>query len=312
MKHTRLSKLFILLLISFLYTGFLTCLSYAEKPAVSETENIDYHKLINSLVKTNPFNIDPEPNVKAGPKKFIENQKKLIAQELSAQSTQGDKTKIVQNPKALIPPFKLEGIVRGSTEFVVVKTNYSTEIVRPHNSIKGWTLVKLNDRYADFKKIKNSEQKNAQSTKIRLTLYSKDFSTDPILKNSDKKFDEPFLTDNGSTNFSKNRFLSNKITLSKANIISALKNKNQILSNISLRPHVIKNQVRGFKLSKVNHPFISMIGLKKGDILEEVNNTTISSINSAKSIAKSIFFKKQVDLKIRRMGKIETLTYFIK
>jgi type II secretion system protein C len=277
MKYTKLAKVPALLI--FLYF-FSAC------PADSGQADINYRDFIKPLITGDPFGIfnNTPDNTEA------EIKNRARAHELPLNNKPRP---VMPDEKSQALPFSLEGLTTGLIECAILSIPNPENSTKPENlilylneSFKGWKLVSINDFEAHF-------NKQGKTRVLRLFFRDKGFAT-ANRGNSGKN--------NSAT----------EISIPRTLLLSAAAQKNRILSSINIRPHVIKNQIRGFKLSRADHPLVSTLGLKKGDILEKIDNQQVTSIERAKKIGKKLIFSKGLNIEIRRNGKLKTIKYAFK
>ena len=106
---------------------------------------------------------------------------------------------------------------------------------------------------------------------------------------------------------------SQKITLRRAQIDEALQDVNQLLSDVSIRPHFQDGQPNGLMLSRVkpNSLFMRM-GLRNGDVISGVNGQQLQSVDDAMSFYESLKGSDQVTVNLKRGGRERTIQYTIR
>ena len=106
---------------------------------------------------------------------------------------------------------------------------------------------------------------------------------------------------------------SQKITLRRAQIDEALQDVNQLLSDVSIRPHFQDGQPDGLMLSRVkpNSLFMRM-GLRNGDVINGVNGQQLQSVDDAMSFYERLRESDQVTVQLKRGGRERTIQYSIR
>ena len=106
---------------------------------------------------------------------------------------------------------------------------------------------------------------------------------------------------------------SQKITLRRTQIDQALQDVNQLLSEVSIRPHFQDGQPDGLMLSRVkpNSLFMRM-GLRNGDVISGVNGQQLQSVDDAMSFYEQLRESDQVTVQLKRGGRERTIQYSIR
>ncbi len=106
---------------------------------------------------------------------------------------------------------------------------------------------------------------------------------------------------------------SQKITLRRAQIDEALQDVNQLLSDVSIRPHFQDGQPDGLMLSRVkpNSLFMRM-GLRNGDVINGVNGQQLQSVDDAMSFYERLKESDQVTVQLKRGGRERVIQYSIR
>ncbi|KPJ77092.1 MAG: hypothetical protein AMJ54_09440 [Deltaproteobacteria bacterium SG8_13] len=106
---------------------------------------------------------------------------------------------------------------------------------------------------------------------------------------------------------------SQKITLRRNQIDEALQDVNQLLSDVSIRPHFQDGQPDGLMLSRVkpNSLFMRM-GLRNGDVINGVNGQQLQSVDDAMSFYEKLKESDQVTVQLKRGGRERTIQYTIR
>lgn len=106
---------------------------------------------------------------------------------------------------------------------------------------------------------------------------------------------------------------SQRITLRRTQIDEALQDVNQLLSDVSIRPHFQDGQPDGLMLSRVkpNSLFMRM-GLRNGDVINGVNGQQLQSVDDAMSFYEQLRESDQVTVQLKRGGRERTIQYTIR
>ncbi len=104
-----------------------------------------------------------------------------------------------------------------------------------------------------------------------------------------------------------------KITLRRAQIDDALQDVNQLLGDVSIRPHFQDGQPDGLMLSRVKPNSIFMrMGLRNGDVISGVNGQELQSVDDAMSFYEKLKESDQVTVNLKRGGRQRTIEYTIR
>jgi general secretion pathway protein C len=105
---------------------------------------------------------------------------------------------------------------------------------------------------------------------------------------------------------------SQNVTLKRSRIESAVKNVNNLMKQIRIRPHFRNGKPDGLRLTGIrpNSIFYNM-GLKSGDIITGVNNSTIESVDDVLKLYQSLQSSSSVQLQVKRRGRPKTINYNI-
>ena len=103
------------------------------------------------------------------------------------------------------------------------------------------------------------------------------------------------------------------ITVSRLDVEESLKDINKLMSQVRVRPHFKAGKPDGLSISNVVRGSIfGKLGLKNGDILQGVNNSTIQSPDDIMALYKKLKSGSAVELQIDRRGRRQTLNYRFK
>ncbi|CAN2040487.1 general secretion pathway protein C [Candidatus Magnetomoraceae bacterium gMMP-15] len=102
------------------------------------------------------------------------------------------------------------------------------------------------------------------------------------------------------------------ISLSRSEMEKSLRNINQLMSNIRIRPHFNRGKPDGLSVNNIRRKSVfSKMGLKNGDIIQGVNDNAITSVDDVMALYKNLKSDSDVNLQIKRRGKVQTLNYSI-
>ena len=104
-----------------------------------------------------------------------------------------------------------------------------------------------------------------------------------------------------------------KLIVKRDLVNSYIQNFGKIWDNISINEIKTKTGIDGFKINSVKKGSIfEKLGLKKGDIIKEVNNIKLKSYNDAFIVYRKIDKIKNINIVVLRNGLEEELNYEIK
>ena len=108
------------------------------------------------------------------------------------------------------------------------------------------------------------------------------------------------------------RATSQNITLKRSRIESAVKDVNNLMKQIRIRPHFTNGKPDGLRLTGIrpNSIFYNM-GLKSGDIITGANNNNIESVDDVLKFYQSLQSSSSVKLQVKRRGRPKTINYNI-
>ncbi len=102
------------------------------------------------------------------------------------------------------------------------------------------------------------------------------------------------------------------VSIDREEINSALKNINQLMSQVKVRPHFENGQPSGLIVSHIRPKSIfSEMGLQNGDIVKGVNGNQIQSVDDALKFYENLKSSSSVDLQIERGGELMSIAYQI-
>jgi general secretion pathway protein C len=101
-----------------------------------------------------------------------------------------------------------------------------------------------------------------------------------------------------------------ELVIKRSRIQDAIKNVNELMKHVRIRPHFTNGQPDGLKLTGVRPgSLFTDIGFRNGDIVTGVNGKPIQSVDDALAFYSSLKSANNVNLQIRRRGAEQTLQY---
>ncbi|MDA8405102.1 MAG: PDZ domain-containing protein [Desulfobacteraceae bacterium] len=117
---------------------------------------------------------------------------------------------------------------------------------------------------------------------------------------------EPALPDEGGE-------ADESVNIDREKINDSLRNINQLMSQVKVRPHFKDGKPDGLLLSHVQQNSIfNEMGLQNGDIVKGVNGKEIQSVDDALKFYESLKSSTAVEVQIERQGETKTIGYQIK
>jgi general secretion pathway protein C len=102
------------------------------------------------------------------------------------------------------------------------------------------------------------------------------------------------------------------VNIDREKVNSALKNINQLMSQVKVRPHFKDGKPNGLMLSHIQQNSIFMdMGLQSGDIVKGVNGNAIESVDDALKFYENLKSSSSVNLQIERQGEQMSVDYQI-
>ena len=106
--------------------------------------------------------------------------------------------------------------------------------------------------------------------------------------------------------------ISQKKVIKRSKIENAVKNINQLMKQIKIRPHFENGISDGLSLSGIRpNSIFRKMGLRNGDILVGVEGNTIESVDDALKLYESLKTSSSVTLEIKRHGQPQTINFNI-
>jgi len=103
-----------------------------------------------------------------------------------------------------------------------------------------------------------------------------------------------------------------KITLKRSQIESSVKNVNELMKQVKIRPHTENGQAAGLMLSSIQRGSIfRRMGLRSGDVITGVNGSSLVSVDDALKIYENMKSSSNMSIEIKRRGRNRTIDYNI-
>ncbi|MEA3435584.1 MAG: type II secretion system protein N [Thermodesulfobacteriota bacterium] len=103
-----------------------------------------------------------------------------------------------------------------------------------------------------------------------------------------------------------------KITLKRSQIESSVKNVNELMKQVKIRPHTENGQAAGLMLSSIQRNSIfRRMGLRSGDVITGVNGSSLVSVDDALKIYENMKTSSNMSIEIKRRGRNRTIDYNI-
>ena len=166
------------------------------------------------------------------------------------------------------------------------------------------TAVKKQDLYRIGDTIQNATVKMILREKVVLNVNGKDEILGIEKTNGSQKIRKP------STELG--RAGSQNITVKRSQIDSAIKDVNTLMKQVRIRPNFKNGKPDGFRLTGIrpNSIFYKM-GLKSGDVIMGVDGKDIESVDDALKFYQNLQSSPNVQLQIKRRGRLKTIDYRI-
>ncbi len=102
------------------------------------------------------------------------------------------------------------------------------------------------------------------------------------------------------------------ITLKRSQIESSVKNVNELLKQVKIRPHTENGRAAGLMLSSIQRGSIfRRMGLRSGDVVTGVNGSSLVSVDDALKIYENMKSSSNMSIEIKRRGRNRTIDYNI-
>lgn len=105
---------------------------------------------------------------------------------------------------------------------------------------------------------------------------------------------------------------ASNITLKREKIDEAVSNLNSLMKQVRIRPHFRDGKPDGLTLSGVrSNSIFSEMGFRNGDVIVGVDGKDIESVDDALSLYQNLQSANNVQVQIRRRGRLQTIDYQI-
>jgi general secretion pathway protein C len=168
--------------------------------------------------------------------------------------------------------------------------------------------------YKNGDTIQNAEIKLILRKKVVLSVNGKD---EILLMEDEKKNasqrSAPRFDDSPESSMEEDRFdVDETVSIDREEINNSLKNINQLMSQVKVRPHFKDGKPNGLLLSHVQQNSIfKEMGLQNGDIVKGVNGKEIQSVDDALKFYDNLKSSSSVELQIERQGESRSISYQI-
>jgi len=106
------------------------------------------------------------------------------------------------------------------------------------------------------------------------------------------------------------RIGSRTVTVRRSDVEASLADINKLMTEVRVRPHYKDGQPDGLAISRIKAgSFFSKLGLRDGDVVQEVNGSGIKSPDDILSLYQQLKSGSEVGLQIDRRGRQETINY---
>lgn len=102
------------------------------------------------------------------------------------------------------------------------------------------------------------------------------------------------------------------ITLKRSQIENSVKNVNELMKQVKIRPHTENGQAAGLMLSSIQRGSIfRKMGLRSGDVITGVNGNSLVSVDDALKLYENMKSSSNMSIEIKRRGRNRTIDYNI-
>ena len=103
---------------------------------------------------------------------------------------------------------------------------------------------------------------------------------------------------------------SKKVTLKRDRIESAVNDLGSLMKQVRIRPHYKDGKSDGLTLSGIrSNSIFSEMGFRNGDVIVGVDGSDIESVDDALSLYENLQSAQNVQVQIRRRGRLQTIDY---
>lgn len=105
----------------------------------------------------------------------------------------------------------------------------------------------------------------------------------------------------------------NEFEIAREKLEASLSDINNILREARAVPYMVQGQMQGFKILSIRYKSIFReLGLKNGDVIEQVNGKNLDSIESSLGLFQDLRNASNFTINVQRQGKKESLRYEVK
>ncbi len=225
------------------------------------------------------------------------------------------KTKEVVKPGKIASDIELEKLQQTSLNLILFGTITGRD---DHDyAVIEDTKKRKQGLYKKGDTIQNAEIKLILRKKVVLTVNGKDeillMEDDKPNKSTKSRKPSSFKEMESKNLLDAERFDTGEtVSIDREKINSSLKNINQLMSQVKVRPHFKDGKPNGLLLSHVQQNSIFKdMGLQNGDIVKGVNGKEIQSVDDALKFYDNLKSSASVELQIERKGEGLSLNYQI-
>ncbi len=208
------------------------------------------------------------------------------------------KYKRVSKPVSTIRSYRLIGIyISPDDEFAIITKGGEQNIIRVGESIGGYELLRVEDDKVYLSRDGKEYILKLESNKEQLQRHYK--IVNPVKKHKISKAD--VIKDSDGIK-----------VVSKSMIQEYTKNMDKIWNNISIAPYKRGGKLNGFKIKYIRRGSIfEKLGLKKGDIITEINGVSLDNMTKPMRIMSEIGNIEHLSIIVLRGENEEELEYEI-
>ncbi len=194
--------------------------------------------------------------------------------------------------------YKLLGLYKSKDKIVVtVEKGRKTTVLVKGEDINGFVLVSAGKDYAIFKKSGEEFKLSLRNNKRTLNRIK----NKPKIKRPSLKSNSSTIVDDGGVKH-----------IPRTLLTSYTKDMDKIWRDIAIVRHQTNGKLDGYKINYVKKGSdFEKLGLKRGDILVEINAEPLNSLSAAMNFFKEINSIKNLTLTVIRNGKREDIEYEI-
>lgn len=189
-------------------------------------------------------------------------------------------------------------VVAGDLSLAVIKIDRNIEIIRIRHNIPGHGI--LDTVFRDQVEIKSPDGS--------IQVLSMDTPGTSSASTNARENPVPQPTAEAVHNLGNNRWA---ISTSEAEKIRS--NIGTIIQQVRIEPNIVNGKTDGFTIQRIQrNSLLDQMGLRRGDILREVNGTTLDSPEKGLQIFQQLREAKNLNLNLNRDGKSMNFQYEIK